>query len=90
MSLVQLNPGCYVDGSRGIYAIDAIVSFAKGLGFVPDEDNGPYPDSLADYEWANEVEDETDEYLNHQYRVAGHSWGRNENGDWGLWADDDE
>jgi hypothetical protein len=76
--------GCYVDGARGIYAVDAIVQFAVGHGMgEPSEYHSVK--SLADCEFADEVEDDTDDYMNDQYGVEGAYWGRNENSDWGLW-----
>ena len=83
------DAGCYVDSSRGIYAFDAIVEFAEKHGFdVGDDDpQNPLPESLADYEWAPEIEDNATDYMNQFFPVIDHSWGRNENGDWGLWSD---
>ncbi len=86
------DAGCYVDGARGIYATDAIVEFAETHGFDLHDDDpaNPLPESLADYEFADELEDEATDYMNEKHAVANHSWGRNENGDWGLWANDNE
>lgn len=85
------EPGCYVDSARGIYAIDAIVEFCEDYGFdVNDDDPScPQPESLADYEWASEIEDDATDYMNEVHPVMGYLWGRNENGDWGLWNDDE-
>jgi len=79
--------GCYVDSARGIYAIDAIADFAESHGFViNDEDpHNPLPESLSDYEFANELEDEIDDYMNANFAVSYAYWGRSEQGDWGLW-----
>jgi len=88
----KFYPGCYVDSARGIYAVDAIVEFVESLGFdVQDDDpTNPLPESLSDCEWASEIEDQADEYMNAFFPLDGHYWGRNENGDWGLWAFDEE
>ncbi len=81
------DAGCYVDGARGVYAVDAIIEFCESHGFdVQDDDpQNPLPESLAGYEFANEMEDEADDFMNETYPVAEHSWGRSEQGDWGLW-----
>lgn len=90
------QPGCYVDGARGIYAIDAIVALAEGYGFVPSECDCSVCTGAAESptmlvstyggcEYASETEDEVDAYLNHNFAVDGYYWGRNENGDYGLW-----
>jgi hypothetical protein len=76
--------GCYVDSARGCYAIDAINNFAQAHGYqLPADTLGMLP--LSDYEFANEIEDEIDDYMNTNFAVDGASWGRNENSDWGLW-----
>lgn len=73
--------GCYVDSARGWYATDAIVAFAESHG-------------LEKVDWTNEelayyeVEDEATDYMNEHYAVDGAYWGRNENGDWGLWDEE--
>lgn len=36
------DAGCYVDSARGIYAVDAIVSFAENHGFTRKEDRGEF------------------------------------------------
>ena len=56
--------GCYVDGTRGIYAIDRIVEIAVAGGMVAPEplDVQLYPDG---------VEDEATEYMNAHYAVEG-------------------
>ena len=76
--------GCYVDGAHGIHAIDKIVAFAKDHNFDLDEDVAEYS-TLSDYEFRDEVEDAATDYMNEFYSVDGAYWGRNENGDWGLW-----
>lgn len=85
--------GCYVDSARGRYAIDEIARFARTHGWVDDlkcpclscESGGKY----SDCEWANDTEDEIDEYMNNNYHVEGAYWGRSEQGDWGLWSNED-
>lgn len=83
------DAGCYLDGARGIYLIDGLVSFAEDHGFKLNETEEQfYADhdySLVDYEWNGETEDRIDDYMNDNYGVDGAYWGRNENGDWGLW-----
>lgn len=81
--------GCYADG---VYCIDAILSFAEDHGFElePLDDGEQYPEPLSDYEWSDEVEDDIDEYMNNTYPVDDAYWGRNDNGDWGLWAIEDD
>lgn len=89
--------GCYVDGARGIYATDAIVAFANahGANIVHDEDCDNHADTsrestFAGCEFAGDYEDEADAWMNEHYAVDGAYWGRNENGDWGLWATDED
>jgi hypothetical protein len=86
------EPGCYVDAARGIYAIDYIVSRAEAFGFVPSNCDceyckGPDSDGYAGCEFTGEVEDEVDQFMNNRFSIDGHHWGRNENGDWGLWQE---
>lgn len=89
------HAGCYVDGSRGIYSTDAIVDFARHRGAVIDHDpactdnhaDTCHDSEFAGCEWAGDYEREADEYMNQTYPVDGHFWGRNENGDWGLWSE---
>jgi hypothetical protein len=87
--------GCYVDGARGIYAVDTIVEFAESHGAViePCIDDHKHDETSSQSrfggcEFANEIEDEATGYMNENYPVEGASWGRNENGDWGLWIND--
>lgn len=77
-----MDVGCYVDGARGIYAVEAIVDFARSHGAVIERDDQTCFES--------EYEDEADDYMNADYPVDGCFWGRNDNGDWGLWPYDDE
>lgn len=82
--------GCYVDGSHGIYAIDAIVEFAERHGFTiePCDDQHYetcFESRFAGCEFAGEIEDEASDYMNANYPVDGAGWGRSEQGDWGLW-----
>jgi hypothetical protein len=96
----EIEPGCCVDGARGIYAIDGIVALAEGYGFIPSpcecdvcKGTAESPTALeSNYggcEFANELEDEIGAFMNDKFAVSGHYWGRNENGDYGLWAHED-
>lgn len=76
--------GCYVDSNRGRYAIDAIAGIAASHGF----DDLPETGLVSDSEFANEVEDNIDSFMNERYGVEGAYWGRSEQGDWGLWMSD--
>src|ERR1700692_652074 len=85
--------GCYVDSARGIYAIDAVISFAQSLGFVPTDctcDSCKAGGTWSSCEFSNEVEDEATGYLNAHFEIESHSWGRNENADFGLWSNEEE
>lgn len=97
--------GCYVDGARGIYMVDSIVSLAEAFGFEAkdcDDDecarcaNGQHEAGDGSYtEWSfcqhdNEIIEEANEYLNENHAVEGCYWGHIDTGDWGLWPDDDE
>ena len=82
--------GCYCDSARGRYAIDKIVSFSEAHGFKHDAVTTPTGSpgdfsTYADYEYVDELENECDNCMNEHYGVDGAYWGRNENGDWGLW-----
>lgn len=80
--------GCYVESARGTYAIDKIASLARAHGFELESDLEAFV-TLSDYEFAGELEDEIDSFMNDKYGVEGAYWGRNENSDWGLWEVDD-
>ena len=89
--------GCYVDGSRGIYATDEIVSFARSHGAEIDlhacltpHAESCFKSEFAGCEFAGEYEDEADAFMNERFAVDGASWGRSESGDWGLWACDED
>lgn len=87
------EPGCYVDSARGIYSVDHVISFAQSLGFVPSECHCEWcvrGGAWSSCEFSNEVEDEATDYLNAQFEIPNHSWGRNENGDFGLWSMEDD
>lgn len=84
--------GCYVDSARGCYAIDGILNFVRSHGAdlehncPSDNDCGFDGKSLSTCEFSNEYEDEADDYMNTEFPVDGATWGRSEQGDWGLWA----
>ena len=89
---------CYVDGARGIYVTDKIVSIARQHGAkiehaeCCDSDaptNAAFPSEFAECPFADEYEQEADDYMNDHFSVDGAYWGRNENGDWGLWQFED-
>ncbi len=87
------DAGCYVDASRGIYTIDRIIAIARSHGMGEPADCSEIEHCPADHtssgwagcEFAGEVEDECDDYMNEHQTVDGHYWGRSEQGDWGLW-----
>ena len=89
------DAGCYVDGACGIYAIDDIVAIARDHGAsLPrdcgcDHDGSYFKSEFASCEWAHEYEDNASDFMNSTCPVDHHTWGRNENGDWGLWTDED-
>ena len=89
-----IHCGCYVDSARGIYAIDGIVKFATNHGWSPTEESdkafAEFGKSWSEYEFNDELESSIDEYMNEEYWVDGCYWGRNENGDWGLWENDND
>ena len=96
--------GCYVDGARGIYAIDSIIALAEARGFEAkgcddwdcarchygqhEAGDGSYTE-WAHCQFASEVEDEATEYMNEHQSVEGCYWGHVDGGDWGLWPTDD-
>lgn len=99
--------GCYVDGARGLYMVDGVVTMAEAFGFQTtgcklDDDpcprcfggqheagDGSYTE-WARCQFAGEVEDEATEYMNEHQSVEGCYWGRTEQGDWGLWPNEDD
>lgn len=89
------DAGCYVDGARGIYATDAIVTFAReqGATIVHDDtdcthEETAFESEFGGCEFADEYEDQATAFMDDGYSVEEHYWGRNENGDWGLWPAD--
>jgi len=80
--------GCYVDEARGIYSTDHIYTIAVVHGFKTDETD--WPGTLSEYEFANEVEDEINDFMNDKFPVEGAYWGRSEQGDWGLWSSEED
>lgn len=95
----KTHAGCYVDASHGIYAIDRIVAFAEQHGGKVAECNKSnghkhretvFQSRFAGCEFAGEVEDEADAYMNENFSVEGAYWGRSEQGDWGLWVAEEE
>lgn len=99
--------GCYVDGARGVYMVDAIVALAAAHGFeakgckISDGEcdrcahgqheagDGSYTE-WAHCQFANELVEEANDYMNEHQAVEGCYWGHAETGDWGLWPVDDE
>jgi hypothetical protein len=96
--------GCYVDEARGIYMIDRIYDIAVEHGFSDSDadkilegespENGEIQttsedNTLAGWEFSGELEDQIDEFMNDNFEVEGAHWGRSEQGDWGLWTDDE-
>lgn len=91
---MTLKPGCYVDGALGIYAVDDIVQFARDHGAKIirdcDCDHGAccFESEFAACDWAGEYEDQATDYMEDHFKVDMCYWGRNENGDWGLWPEE--
>lgn len=87
--------GCYVDGGCGIYATDEIVSIARSHGATItrdcdcNHDQSCFESEFASCEWVGDYEDKASDYMNDYHGVEGAYWGRNENGDWGLWPIED-
>jgi len=90
------DAGCYVDSVRGIYAVDSIVEFAESHGFLVvlnkcDCQSPPISHSRAsECAFSDGIEDEATSFMNDNFPVDGHFWGRNDNGDWGLWESESE
>lgn len=84
--------GCYVDSSRGIYMYPAIVSFAKKNGYAPSNlyiDYQILRQEELDVEIEVEEADEAIGWLNANYGNPVAFWGFNDNGDFGLWHEDE-
>jgi hypothetical protein len=83
------DAGCYFDSS----STDEIVDFARDHGAIITRDcacdHNSFDSEFASCEFADEYEDEADDYMNEKYHVPGHYWRRND-GDWGLWGDEEE
>ena len=85
--------GCYVDSANGIYATDSIVDFARehGAKITHDEyclhEKTYFTSEFAGCDSIGDYEDDADNFMNNKFQVTGAWWGRNENGDWGLWED---
>ena len=84
------DTGCYIDSAQGVYTIDAIVDFAESHGYKinpcdDDHEHTIFRSRFAGCEFAGEIEDEVDDYMNEHFAVDSCYWGRSENGDWGLW-----
>lgn len=80
--------GCHVDSIRGIYVTSRVVEIAEAHGMPHVTCKCPakgYEDHFANCEFVSEIEGECDEFMNDAYSVDGACWGRNDNGDWGLW-----
>lgn len=80
--------GCYVDGARGIYAIDKILCIAEDHGKVWGDELFSNDDPN-DKTYSDEAEDIATDYMNTYCAVEGAYWGRSEQGDWGLWTIDE-
>lgn len=85
--------GCFVDSARGIYMLDAIIAFVRCHGADIEHpkdciEHVPliYISELTGCPCSNDYEDKADAYMNKKFPVEGCFWGRNENGDWGLWT----
>ena len=78
--------GCYFDCVRGRYIGEDVIEMAEDRGFVvakEDEENR-HPDG----EFYSELWEEAEEYLNEMTK-EGFYFGSNENGDWGLWEEEE-
>lgn len=75
--------GCWLDSARGIYIGQSVQEYAKEMGWT-----GQYED--IDSEFFSEAWNEAEQYLNSLPDLpADVYFGSNENGDWGLWNDDE-
>jgi len=74
--------GSYVDSSRGIYVGERVQEIAAAHGWREER-------LSSDSEFYHEAEDAATEYMNREQAVKGAYWGRNDNGDWGLWTVDE-
>lgn len=86
----KAHVGCYLDGSRGIYILEAVIGFAGDHGAkLPHVDCDCGGDSWsAECEWVIEVADEATDFMNYTFPVDGAYWGF-QDGDWGLWIEED-
>ena len=90
--------GCYVDGVHGIYMWKRIYTIAKDYGFeyectipqiealIDKEERGELTSDMSG-QIAHDLENLIDDYLNEKMAVDKAYWGRNENGDWGVWSE---
>ena len=88
--------GCYVDGARGIYVVDRVVEIAEAHGMdmlkcdCDSCDVAPEHFTWSACEFSGEVEDDCGLFMNDTFPAEGACWGRNDNGDWGLWTIEEE
>src|SRR5213080_1641715 len=89
-------PGCWIDSHHGHYAIPGVIYLAEGFGRKLDNAMakllGEYADHYFedDYPWELIVEesDASAQWLNDHHRPDGFWWEWND-GDFGLYAEDD-
>lgn len=74
----KIAPGCYVDSSWGIYAIEKVINLAVSVGFV----TSPYTEDQELY-----ILEDAEDWLNKNFPYPRHSWGWND-GNFGLWRND--
>jgi hypothetical protein len=88
MKYSNSDAGCYADSNRGCQVVDKVYSIAISHGMPKrDFDTDILP---SESEFSGDIEDMCDDYMNEHFPVDGFYWGRNDNGDWGLWENDAE
>lgn len=76
------DAGCWFDSHRGIYIGEAVQEVAQSYGWT-----GPLV--TKEEEFYCEAWEEADQFLDSI--CPEHFWfGGNDNGDWGMWRDDDQ
>lgn len=98
IKFTQADVGCYVDESRGLYSIDAIVAFVNSYGANIKHDPecpDPHVEICFDSEFAgcpysSDYEDDANAFMNKHHAVDNCYWGRDDSGNWGLWRCDSE
>lgn len=80
----RASQGCWLDSHRGQYIGEAVIAAAVTFGFEADEEQ-----SSVDCEHYHEEWERAENYLNANIVPEGYNFSSNDNGDWGLWQNEE-